>query len=193
MFLLFACTASTTSPERPLNEPGDWLDEPDDSALIDSGEVLDDTGDSAPIDTGSPDLEPHLGSWIVTAGEVVEDGCGVDIGRGEAGATLELEDLGDQRIALTFSGGERVECALDGSDYLCDESESVDDTARSMGFDADLPVTLSTSGRFSAEDSMSMGTDVEIDCSGGDCVVLEVLVGNSFPCEMRIESALEAQ
>ena len=194
MFLLLACT--TTDPSTtPLNEPGDWLDGDTAETVVEDTQSTDtdtttDTG--TPEDTSVEPFQPLEGSWIVTDGGTVEDGCGVDLERGEPGATMTLTHDGDQRLLLGLKSGE-LDCSLDGADYSCQPTETVDSTAQDLGFNASLLVEMETEGSFQDEDAMVMGTDATIDCDGPDCLVIAILLGSAFPCSVRIESTLAAQ
>ena len=156
--------------------------------------VTDDTGEAYV----PPPFAPSEGTWTVQSSTLDQDGCGLEdaVDRGEPGSTAELVSQGNSIFEMTFAtGGETVACAIDSEEVLsfaCDATQDTDPTATDMGLDAEIPFTLLTDGAFSDEWNLEMTSTVEIDCSGADCGLVELLLGTSFPCEMVLSSVLES-
>jgi hypothetical protein len=172
--------------------------------LPDEQEESDDGSEPEESDeeTDSEDIEwenfsPVGGSWIVTEGGVVDDGCGLGdhVDRGQPGATLELENDGNPYFFMTFSGGgDSISCeVMDDLSFACDPSNTVDDLPADFGLDALIYADLTTDGYFTDEENMHMETVVDMVCEGPDCGWITILLGTDFPCSMTMGSELNVE
>jgi hypothetical protein len=155
-------------------------------------------------DTGAPAEEelvvfaPSQGTWTVLTSVLEQDGCGLEdaVNRGEPGNTAQITVLAPSAFELLFdNGGESTDCAVTSESALtfaCDAVEEIDNTARDMGLNADIPFTLMTDGTFVDDSLLELTSEVEIDCDGDDCTVVSILLGTSFPCTMIMSSTMEA-
>ena len=155
------------------------------------------------FDTGAahdeiPAFEPVQGTWTVLESTLDEDGCGLEdaVNRGEPGNTAQIAMLEEASFNLQFdNGGESTSCTVEEGDepnFDCQAVDDIDSTASDMGLSADIPFTMMTDGVFMSESSLTLTTEVEIRCDGTDCGVVELLLGNSFPCTMIMTSTMEA-
>ena len=157
---------------------------------------VDDTG--APMEEEIPVFAPSQGTWTVLASVLEQDGCGLEdaVNRGEPGNTAQITVLEPSSFELLFdNGGESTACDVTSETALtfgCDAVEDIDNTARDMGLNADIPFTLMTDGTFVDETLLELTSEVEIDCDGDDCGVVALLLGTSFPCTMVMTSTMEA-
>ena len=162
---------------------------------------LQDSGLADSADTGEvyvePVFAPQEGTWSVTASELALDECGLTdmVNRGEPGSVMELTHRGDLLVSMIFEGGgETVNCEIDEAQgFSCDRTESIDTTARDNNLKADIPVVINSSGSFVDESNMSLSSTVDIDCTGQDCGLIEILLGTKFPCAMTMNSDLVVQ
>ncbi len=156
----------------------------------------DDTGDAT--EQANPVFAPSQGTWTVLESVLEQDGCGLEdaVDRGEPGNTAQITVLEPSSFELLFdNGGESTNCAVTSETQLsfaCDAVEEIDNTARDMGLNADIPFTLMTDGTFVDETFLELTSEVEIDCDGDDCGVVSLLLGTSFPCTMIMSSTMEA-
>ena len=176
VFLLACGEPVTESPEDTAVEQQDGAEEEE--------EEVEDTGQVEEV-PGNDVFELPVGSWVITDSEVLSDECDIKehVDQGAPGSVLVVESGGESEFFLRDSDGGADRCVLSGRNFLCDASEAVDDTARSMGFNADIHYETSQSGTFSTASTLSLQADVDLNCVGSDCGFLSLLLG-SFPCNL---------
>jgi len=157
----------------------------DETEESDEVEEVEDTGVAEEEEVGPFTLS--TGSWVITESEVLSDECGIKehVDRGAPGSVLVVHEAGEGEFFLEDSEGDSDRCVLNGRNFVCDASQAVDDTARNMGFNADIHYETAQSGAFSSDTTLSLRADVDLDCVGSDCGLLSLLLGN-FPCNLAL-------
>ena len=178
-------TDTAVTPEQPEPE----------TETTPSAETAADTGEDTSLEL---DFQPTAGDWVVQESTILADECGLTdlVDRGEPGTILILEILSEADFEMTYTtGGEIVSCDLDAQSqaYNCEPFESIDETPSSLGLSASIPVVLTSTGQFSAEDEMTLTSTIELSCTGDDCFWVEQLLGTAFPCETTMQSQVTAE
>lgn len=160
----------------------DEVDEVDEADETQEGE---DTGSVEEEETEVEHFELPTGSWIITSSQILADECDIKdhVDRGTPGSVLMVASGSAGEFFLEDSEGDSDRCVLSGREFVCDASQAVDDTARNMGFNADIYYETAQSGEFATDTTLSLRADVVLDCVGSDCGLLSLLLG-SFPCEL---------
>ncbi|HCP44769.1 MAG TPA: hypothetical protein DIU15_01880 [Deltaproteobacteria bacterium] len=174
-------------------EPGEAPEGSSDDEQHEDDQVTSSDDDEAE-ETTELVLSAREGEWIVIESELTVDECGLSdsVNRGQPGATMDLVHTGVDTFDLTFhEGNELVHCGLTTThDYDCETSHSTDDTPSSLGLDAEILVAINSEGAFPSTDTLELQSTVELACQGPQCVLVQFLLGSSFPCSMVMVSQM---
>lgn len=179
--LLTACTQSA-GPEYSTDRP----------VLFDSGT---DTGEEY---TPPPPFSPADGHWTIQSKAVNSDPCDVasKLDRGQPGSTYSLTNTGDLRFDVQYgtdsetgTGGEIQSCTTDqdGQTFSCDSISYGEDLKEDFNLKAEILIDLQASGHFDNENAMWLTNDVDLNCTGDDCWLVEVAFNAEFPCQLETE------
>ena len=178
LFPLGCAGEEKSTDPHPELEFGDWED---------TG-LQGDTGDRLP----EPEVfSPATGVWTVQEYTILNDGCGLDdlSARGETGSTMTVDVPRELEVLFDFHGGDQdpARCTVDENslEYGCAPVQYVDYRAADYGLNADIPVTINTSGSFLSETELDQTNRVSLSCQGSDRGLVAIFLGTSFPCTME--------
>ena len=201
VLLVGGCAVDISETGAPVTEFED-----DDDASDDGDGIDDDDDTSGDDDHSDPDpvtFAPLEGNWVVTSSALSLDECGLEewVDRGEPGSLMYLENTGDLAFEMTFGlesdeisgGGEVIRCTINGAtlDYQCETADDLRDLGEEFNLDAVIPIGITSSGTFFSESEGTVASRVDLACEGGDCYLVELLLGTSFPCSMVMETEVE--
>ncbi len=180
-----AGSADDREDQHPGDDEDDDQDDGDDPADTEEPEDNEEPGD--PVDDR---FWPVEGDWNIYELSFALDECGLGelvTGGIDTEATLNLTS--GRRFNMTHHFG-NDDCELDvtGATYTCRSRVIVDTTARDeFGIDANILLDLTISGSFMDQETMVLRADVEADCEGPYCDVVEFAAGTRFPCDILLD------
>ncbi|MEE2830571.1 MAG: hypothetical protein VX498_15390 [Myxococcota bacterium] len=175
----------------------------DDQVTDEAGDSGDGSGDDDNSEPAPVTFTPLEGNWVVTSSALSLDECGLEewVDRGEPGSIMYLENTGDLTFEMTFGpesadisgGGEVVLCTIndDTLDFQCKTVDDLRDLDEEFNLDAVVPIGITSSGTFFAENAGTVASRVDLGCEGNDCYLVELLLGTSFPCTMIMDIEVE--
>ncbi len=148
-----------------------------------------DGGDGTDGTDGSGAFAPSEGHWTYTgAGSLISDTCNYsgDPPGGSSDPGFGLSMNGAAAFDLTPDGSaDPFDCDLTNKSFACGAitgAEPID------GVSATLQVSIGVQGTFSDASSSNLRYDLHIDCTGGDCGLVEFGADISFPCDVAFNA-----
>jgi hypothetical protein len=179
--LLLACAAPSSGPgtDRPV--------------LFDTGSP--DTGEEV---IQPPPFAPADGHWTIQSKDVTLDPCEVasKLERGQAGSTYSINNTGELGFDIQYgtdsqtgTGGEIQSCTIDeeGLSFTCDPISYGEDLQEEHNLNAVILIDLRAEGVFTDENDMLLANDVDLNCTGDDCWLVEFAFKAQFPCQLGTE------
>lgn len=200
--LLLACgdkAEETTTKPGPSADDGGGDDGADDGSADGadgSADGADGSADGADGgDDGSAAFFPQEGHWLYTGeGTLISDNCNYtgDAPSGTANPGFTLSKVGADRFTIVqdADASDVMGCSLTEPTFDCDDktgSEPIPDVS------ADLVVTVNTTGTFSDATHTDLRFDLNLDCSGSDCELVEWYADISFPCQVAFSAVAVAE
>lgn len=198
---LTACASeSGTATDRPekdhsthddgaTDESDPWGEEDEDEDQEPEDDTEDPPEEPQEIPEGDAEIE---GAWITVDEFMTEDHCNMEdyVLRG-TGQMWILDVVDEGEFELTDGRGVN-HCTYDETSFDCDSREMEDHTpSTDYGLSATIVLRTTGYGSFEDTDTLFMQTDIQADCEGSDCWMVELATA-SFPCEMRLWVAAEA-
>lgn len=134
-------------------------------------------------DDGPAPFVPAPGHWAFSGGQLLSDSCQYDedLPGSEPGVGFTLSAVSAAGFELLLDG--------DTSPYVCTLTERAFTCAPNGGSadvpdvsDATLVSNVGLAGSFPTDTTWEAQFDIGIDCSGGDCGLVEFFSGVDFPC-----------
>lgn len=154
-------------------------------ALLAFGSCGDDGG------VGNGELWPVSGLWNYYDGGIVANDCGTDDVVTDPDATFGLYNNGDGTFTVDQgNAGDPFLCTLTGSSFNCPERLS--GSSPVQNYDITLHYTVSITGTFQSNSSMSGEQQVDVTCEGTDCP-LAGQAGYNLPCTYTVAFTASAR
>lgn len=175
------------------DDSGDSGDDSSDDASGDGDDPGDDSSDDSSGDSSDgPDaVDPRSGAWEYREYTPVSNDCDVPADYGNGGGGFGLVSNGDGSFTV-FPNDDTAafDCELDGADFVCPDraTERADVDPQ---LDATLVGQASAEGTFSDDENASGRQSAVIDCEGGDCALLEQVLGAEFPCTFEVDFVID--
>ena len=131
---------------------------------------------------GAEIVKPRNGSWSYASVEIVSDTCSnlidiIDIGDGFA------VDRNGLSFTLTMNGSASgASCSIGGNQFDCKRVKEVTSPEDTVTFST----TVGTRGALYSADTMEGVHELNIDCEGPGCTLLEIARDSSFPCTFGV-------
>ncbi|MFT5684099.1 MAG: hypothetical protein ACI8RZ_005040 [Myxococcota bacterium] len=132
-------------------------------------------------DSSSDVIKPRNGDWSYSSVDIASDTCSnlIDMLEFDGGFEVVRNGL---RFTMALDGGDDASCEVGGDQFDC---ASVSDSAMpedSVTFHS----SINTRGVLYSADAMEGVHEVDLDCDGGGCTLLEVVRDVNFPCKFGV-------
>ncbi len=162
-------------------------DDDDDSAAGDDDDASDD-------DDTAPDFQLTAGRWEFGGDRaVVDNSCNLLSNPQTAYASFDVDATGGDLYDVDFAdaGVAYTACQVFEASFGCPPEERAGAGEIDTDLDVDVDVRVALRGELESGARMLSAVELQFDCDGDDCAVLEVELGAEFPCTFTTVTTAE--